>query len=217
MPDIFSLLIPERFLFRRQSVQPEPAGSLVRGPYGFDRMCRSANRGRGRTTHQIRLRRRLPVVGLLYDTLTIPTPKPPASDTQTKDFPEVSKAKSGGKVLVVDDQSMILRALKRLLTRLGYDEVLIAENGKAGFELYKEHAKDLRIVFLDLVMPEWDGAATFAAFHEFDPEIPVVVMSGYVEEQVEDSFQGGPMPTGFLQKPFDEDLVKACLELARQP
>jgi len=147
----------------------------------------------------------------------IPTPKPRASETQTTDSPEVSKAKSGGKVLVVDDQSMILRALKRLLTRLGFDQVLVAEDGKAGFELYKKHAKDLRIVFLDLVMPEWDGADTFAACHEFDPEIPVVVMSGYVEEQVGDSFQGGPMPAGFLQKPFDEDLVKACLELARQP
>ena len=147
----------------------------------------------------------------------IPTPKPRASETQTTDSPEVSKAKSGGKVLVVDDQSMILRALKRLLTRLGFDQVLVAEDGKAGFELYKKHAKDLRIVFLDLVMPEWDGADTFAACHEFDPEIPVVVMSGYVEEHVGDSFQGGPMPAGFLQKPFDEDLVKACLELARQP
>lgn len=147
----------------------------------------------------------------------IPTPKPRAPVTQTTDSPELSNVQSGGKVLVVDDQSMVLRALKRLLTRLGFDEVLVAEDGKAGFELYKKHAKDLRIVFLDLVMPEWDGADTFTAFHEFDPEIPVVVMSGYVEEQVGDSFQGGPMPAGFLQKPFDEDLVKACLELARQP
>ena len=63
----------------------------------------------------------------------IPTPKPHDSETQTTSSPEVSITRSGGKVLVVDDQSMILRALKRLLTRLGFDEVLVAEDGKAGF------------------------------------------------------------------------------------
>jgi two-component system cell cycle sensor histidine kinase/response regulator CckA len=147
----------------------------------------------------------------------IPTPKPHPGKAQSKEAIHPSSLPGKGKVLVIDDLVMIRRALKRLLGKLGFDEVLVAEDGETGFELYKEHAKDLRIVFLDLVMPGWDGAATFGALHAYDPDIPVVVMSGYVEEQVEESFKGGELPAGFLQKPFDEDLVKSCLELARQP
>lgn len=147
----------------------------------------------------------------------IPTPKPHPGKAQSKEAIHPSSLPGKGKVLVIDDLVMIRRALKRLLGKLGFDEVLVAEDGETGFELYKEHAKDLRIVFLDLVMPGWDGAATFGALHAYDPDIPVVVMSGYVEEQVEESFKGEELPAGFLQKPFDEDLVKSCLELARQP
>jgi PAS domain S-box-containing protein len=115
------------------------------------------------------------------------------------------------KCLIIDDQECIRRALGRLLRKNGYQEVLIASDGKTGFELFKNHQNELDFVMLDLIMPRWNGAQTLSMIKQLNPNIPVIIMSGYIEDQVNDSLQNGETPEGFLQKPFDEKQLLKCL------
>jgi CheY-like chemotaxis protein len=56
------------------------------------------------------------------------------------------------------------------------------------------------MVLLDLTMPEMDGVETFHAIHQAFPNLPVILMSGYTEQEATVRFTTGL--TGFLQKPF---------------
>jgi PAS domain S-box-containing protein/putative nucleotidyltransferase with HDIG domain len=79
------------------------------------------------------------------------------------------------KVLIVDDEELILMTLRALFEDLGY-RVVGAANGREGLEVFAREKPS--IVFTDLRMPEMDGLALIAALHERSPETPVIVISG---------------------------------------
>jgi len=103
-----------------------------------------------------------------------------------------------GTVLVVEDEAMVRAVAERALTRHGY-KVLVAENGEAALEiLQREGPVDLMLS--DVVMPTMDGPTTVRAARKLQPDIPVLFMSGYAEEQLRKSID---IPNvSFLAKPF---------------
>jgi two-component system, cell cycle sensor histidine kinase and response regulator CckA len=103
-----------------------------------------------------------------------------------------------GTVLVVEDEVMVRAVAERALARHGYN-VLVAENGEAALEiLQREGPVDLLIS--DVVMPTMDGPTTVRAARKLQPDIPVLFMSGYAEEQLRKSID---IPNvSFLAKPF---------------
>ena len=108
---------------------------------------------------------------------------------------------SKGKILIIDDEEMFLFAQSRLLSRLGY-QVLQASSGERGIEIYGQEPGSVDLVILDLVMPEMDGAETFAAIRRLDPGARVLLCSGYSKKGVVSSLlEAGA--AGFLQKPFE--------------
>ena len=105
-----------------------------------------------------------------------------------------------GCVLVVDDEPVIRTYLERVLRGLGF-EVLLARDGREGVELFKEHAARLVAVLLDLTMPRMGGSETYVAMRAIRSDVPVVLMSGYDEEEAIRRFDNVEL-TGSIHKPF---------------
>jgi len=108
--------------------------------------------------------------------------------------------KISGTVLLVDDEESI-RALGRLLLeRLGFD-VMLASDGREALNIFNMHKEKIRCIILDLTMPHMDGEQTFRELRSIDPEIPVIMSSGYNEQDVVHRFLGKSL-SGFIQKPY---------------
>lgn len=104
-------------------------------------------------------------------------------------------------ILLIDDEDMILDVGKQMIESLGY-KVIPAMGGKTGVSLYSENRAGINLVILDMIMPEMPGSETFAALKELDPEVKVLLCSGYsLNGQAKEILGLGCM--GFIQKPFN--------------
>jgi two-component system cell cycle sensor histidine kinase/response regulator CckA len=110
---------------------------------------------------------------------------------------ELDEWRGHGTVLVVDDDPGVREALAALLGLTGFD-VLRAADGRSGLERVAENP-ELRLVVLDLTMPEMSGARVLEELRAMRPALPVLLVSGY-----SDALAGGRLepPTRFLAKPF---------------
>ncbi|PCJ55253.1 MAG: hypothetical protein COA70_03145 [Planctomycetota bacterium] len=104
-----------------------------------------------------------------------------------------------GKVLVIDDDETVCSVLKDGLERFGFS-VIASGDGRSGLDIFLEQG-DFDLVFLDLTMPHLDGIETFREIRLSGLECPVVLMSGYNEQEATSYFVGKGL-AGFLQKPF---------------
>jgi len=129
----------------------------------------------------------------------------PVHRAQPGDAPVRTKAKEKAgelwgtaTVLIVEDEVMVRAVAERALTRHGYT-VLVAENGEVALEILgREEKVDLMIS--DVVMPTMDGPTTVRAARKMHPDLPILFISGYAEEQLRKSID---IPNvSFLAKPF---------------
>jgi len=116
-------------------------------------------------------------------------------------------------LLVVDDEEALCQLIRDALARRGY-RVLLATSGVEGVRLYREHARHVQLVILDMVMPGMDGRAVFEALRAINPGVRVLVSSGYMDEGTAANIvQRGV--AGFLRKPYTLrellDAVQAAL------
>ena len=112
---------------------------------------------------------------------------------------EISKWSEG--VLLVDDEDMIIDVGSQLLKKMGY-KVLSAKSGKEAIQLYKENKDKIDIVILDMIMPDMGGGATYDRLKEINPDIKVLLSSGYsIDGQATQILKRGC--NSFIQKPFD--------------
>jgi two-component system cell cycle sensor histidine kinase/response regulator CckA len=106
-----------------------------------------------------------------------------------------------GTILLVDDEDIITDVGGKMLERLGY-QVIIAENGRQAVETYQEWHQDIDLVILDMIMPAMSGFETYNRLKIINPQIKVLLSSGYSEKG-----QAGEIVArdrqGFIQKPFD--------------
>ncbi len=83
------------------------------------------------------------------------------------------------KVLVVDDESDFRQLMTFWLESKGYS-ILSAADGEAGIKLAQENNPD--IIFMDLRMPNMDGAETIGRIRQFNKEVPIIVISAYIDD-----------------------------------
>ena len=103
-------------------------------------------------------------------------------------------------VLIVDDEDLVLQVGASLLERLGYD-VHKAHSGQEAIALYEEKSTAIDLVILDMIMPQLGGGQVYDKLKETNPEVKVLLSSGYaVEGQASDILRRGC--DGFIQKPF---------------
>jgi two-component system cell cycle sensor histidine kinase/response regulator CckA len=119
-------------------------------------------------------------------------------------------ALAGKTVLLVDDEARVRQLERRVLQDAGAT-VLEAENGDQAVALFEQHHKSIDLVLLDLVMPGRDSASTLGALRALEANVPVVIQSGYPEEEVTSRLQAVDGKLDFLQKPFSPKTLIAQL------
>ncbi|MFV0622462.1 response regulator [Sphingomonas sp. ac-8] len=103
-----------------------------------------------------------------------------------------------GTILLVEDEDMVRSVAERALTRQGY-KVLTAEHGEAALELIADRPQ-IDLLVSDVVMPAMDGPTMARQVRQIYPDLPILFMSGYAEEQLRRSIDLGNV--AFLPKPF---------------
>jgi len=106
---------------------------------------------------------------------------------------------SSFRLLFVDDEEEFLATIEEFFAGLGYT-VYTARNGQDALLKIKEHLPDA--VFLDISMPHMDGTETLRLIQEIDPDIQIVIVSGYASAKLaRDLLKRGACD--FFQKPVD--------------
>jgi diguanylate cyclase (GGDEF)-like protein len=104
------------------------------------------------------------------------------------------------KVLVIDDEEIVLVTVTKMLERLGYD-VLAARSGREATELLQKHPDKIDMVILDMVLPDMNPDQILAAVRDRHSEAKVLLSSGYSLD-AGGSHQLVNSTDGFLQKPY---------------
>ncbi len=105
-----------------------------------------------------------------------------------------------GTVLLVDDEELILEVGREMIESLGYD-VLAVGSGRDAVAALQESSPTIDLVVLDMIMPDLSGAQTFDALKQIDPDVRILLSSGYsLNGQASDILSRGC--DGFIQKPF---------------
>jgi two-component system cell cycle sensor histidine kinase/response regulator CckA len=111
-----------------------------------------------------------------------------------------------GTVLLVEDEPMVRTVAERALTRHGY-KVLTATNGEEALEIINQ-GDEIALLISDVVMPLMDGPTMVREARKSRPELPILFMSGYAEEQLRKSIDIANV--AFLPKPFSvQELAEA--------
>jgi PAS domain S-box-containing protein len=114
-----------------------------------------------------------------------------------------------GTVLIVDDDETVRNVATRMLERMGMD-TLTAVDGKDAIELFKERMDEIVCVLLDLTMPQMDGVECFRELHRLNPEVHVILSSGFNEQEATQRFTGKGL-AGFIQKPYVSEILSRKL------
>jgi PAS domain S-box-containing protein len=120
--------------------------------------------------------------------------------------------KQRGVVLVVDDEETIRSIAKSALEGHGY-RILTASNGRDALELFRDKPKSINAIVLDLTMPVMGGRETLPAIRAIRSDVPVVLVSGYSEDQMR-PLLASDKSTGFLQKPFTSKQLREKIDEA---
>ncbi len=126
----------------------------------------------------------------------------------TKDTP------GKGRILIVDDEESIRKALRLTLSKAGYD-VVGAEDGEKGIEAIGADDNPLMVdvIICDIRMPKINGLEAIAFFRQQYPSVPVLVLTGYPDIQLATNLlrQG---VVDYMEKPAEKDALIAVVERA---
>lgn len=134
--------------------------------------------------------------------------KPPSASLKMEDTEKVSLA-GKAKVLLMDDELIIIKATGNMLIDMGY-EVVLANNGDKAIELYKsagESGKPFDVVVLDLtIVGGMGGKDTIKKLLEIDPEVKAIISSGYSNDPMMSEYKRYGF-SDVVAKPYEvEDL-----------
>ena len=127
----------------------------------------------------------------------------PASKKEAKRMAEAPEELVRGTetILLVDDEEIIIKVGKEVLEALGYT-VITASGGREAIEIYGRMKDEIGLVILDMIMPDMEGGRTFDVLKGINPEVRVMLASGYsLNSEAESIMQRGCK--AFMQKPFN--------------
>jgi CheY-like chemotaxis protein len=115
-------------------------------------------------------------------------------------------------ILLVDDEQMVAEVTRELLESLGY-RVYVAGSGQEAIAVYMEKRDEIDLVILDMIMPGISGGETYNRLKEINPDIRVLLSSGYsINGEAKTIMDRGC--DGFIQKPFQlENLSRKVREI----
>ena len=131
----------------------------------------------------------------------------PASDKEIliEKVPTEEIVRGTETILLIDDEQMVMEVNKELLESMGY-KVYVAGSGKEGIALYLEKKDEINLVILDMIMPGISGGETFDRLRKINPNIKVLLSSGYsLTGEAKEIMDRGC--NGFIQKPFRMEVL----------
>ncbi len=138
------------------------------------------------------------------------TPEPVAESVTNEDIIPGKE-----KILLVDDEDMIIKVGSQMLEALGY-EVIGAESGSKALAIFKDAHAEIDLVILDMVMPTLGGGDTFDGLKEIEPDVNVILSSGYsLDAKAQSILERGCR--AFMQKPFDLQTLSEKVHHALEP
>jgi len=117
---------------------------------------------------------------------------------------------ASGTVLIVDDDENVREIASAILEDMGY-QILTAVNGLEGVALYRQHQPDISVVLLDMTMPKMDGESCFRELRKINPDVKVILCSGYSKLDATSHFNGKGL-AGFIQKPYLPDTLVSVVQ-----
>lgn len=126
------------------------------------------------------------------------TPVSPIRLVNGSAAPFEESATFSGTVLLVDDEDLLRRVLKRMLVRMGLN-VLEATDGLSALQVLADSPEDVSLILLDWNMPRMNGAETLERLQQLALDIPVLILSGDEANHVD---VGHRLVQGTLKKPF---------------
>lgn len=105
-----------------------------------------------------------------------------------------------GTILLVDDDPSIRLVGTRMLEKLHFS-VLCAKDGVEALATYRLHKSDIRMVVMDLTMPQMDGEETYYQLRKIDTNVPILIVSGHDETEVAHRLIGEKQ-IQFIPKPY---------------
>lgn len=113
-------------------------------------------------------------------------------------------------ILLVDDEIHVAQACGEILELLGHSPH-ICHNGEDALTYYGAHQDEIDLVIMDMVMPSMSGATLFQALQQVDPDVKVLISSGYsMSDDIQETLKAGAL--GLIQKPFTVDTLSRRLE-----
>jgi CheY-like chemotaxis protein len=116
------------------------------------------------------------------------------------------------KILVIEDEDQQRVLLKKMLTHIGH-QVFIAEDGVEGIKIFHEIQPDL--IITDIIMPNKDGIEVIIELLKFNPELPIIAVSGG-RRAITANFNLDSAEMlgvkGILQKPFTHEQLLELVE-----
>jgi two-component system cell cycle sensor histidine kinase/response regulator CckA len=106
-----------------------------------------------------------------------------------------------GLVLLIDDEEVVREIGSDMLKNMGM-KCLTATNGGEGIAIFKQNSATIKLVILDVEMPDISGEKVFQVLQEIDPGVKVMIASGYGKEYLETTIFKSKI-ANFLPKPFN--------------
>ena len=113
-------------------------------------------------------------------------------------------------VLVVEDEPRVRQLVAKVLRRRGF-VVMEAEDAEAAMRLFGAQAADISLLLTDVVMPGMNGRDLAETLLASQPELKVIYMSGFSEEELVDRGAGG-VGAAYITKPFTPEVLSMIVE-----
>jgi len=108
---------------------------------------------------------------------------------------------TGSLILVIDDEDMVRETMADILAEADL-QVLQAAEGRVGIQFFHQYMQEIKLVLLNLSMPNMNGEEVFYELRKISTSIPVVLVTGYGECDVMDRFMNKGL-ADFIHKPYD--------------
>ena len=121
-------------------------------------------------------------------------------------------------ILLIEDEAQVAALTVETLVGEGY-RVILVQNGFEALKIYRDIGKQIGLVILDFFLPVMDGDAVFYELRVLNPEVDVVLSSGFAEQQKINAMLGQGL-RGFISKPYSSQnllaQVRSTLDAGRQ-
>ncbi len=155
-----------------------------------------------------------PNKGTVFSILFPIVDAPSVSENKTNLLTLNSSSQQQG-ILVVDDDATIRGTSCEILNDLGFTTCFEAADGVEAVEQYQLHQTEIQLVLLDMTMPRLDGQGALYQLRQINPNLPIILCSGYSERDIRQRFEHDDL-VSFIQKPYTPSILQEHIEKTLQ-